>query len=52
MVKPTEVALCLVIRCLLLCNIFETPGHFVRELYSGYLIQTLHLLYHDKSMYV
>jgi hypothetical protein len=29
MVKHVDAALCLVNRCLLLCNIFETPGSFM-----------------------
>jgi hypothetical protein len=31
MVKPVEAVLCLVNRCLLLCNLFETPGSFMQQ---------------------
>jgi hypothetical protein len=50
MIKHMEAALCLVIYCLLLGNILTPLGHFVRELYSRYLIKTLHLLYQTEKV--
>jgi hypothetical protein len=52
MVKHVEAALRLVNRCLLLYNLFRTHVIYVREQYSGYLIETLHLFYHYESLYV
>jgi hypothetical protein len=49
MIKPVEATLCLVNRCLLLCNLFETPGHLCKRIIHCLFNQTLHLFYHDES---
>jgi hypothetical protein len=50
-VKPVEVALRLAqFRCLLLCNLFQTPGSLCKEYYL--LIQNILSVYHIVAMYV
>jgi hypothetical protein len=52
MVKHVDVALCLVNRCLLLCNIFETLGHLCKRIILCLNNQILHLFCHDESPYM
>jgi hypothetical protein len=50
-VKPVEAALRLAqFRCLLLCNLFQTPGSLCKEYYM--LIRNISFVYHIVAMHV